>query len=178
MGRGFSPETWKKRFSLFRVIIKKQEGNLPSSPFAMNAITLSNFKLHLSLRAKHPHITYLEMRGGLCANYLSNTTNSDYCFVVASFLKGNFVISQLSGHKFVQWNGQFARKKKSKPVFHVISEWLLPWTTDHNQCRSTSQRQSHTPCWHCRPDTRELLTCESRIYVLPWQNAAHEEKYF
>ena len=88
----------------------------------MNAITLSNFKLHLSLRAKHPHITYLEMRGGFCANYLSNTTNSENCFVVASFLKGNFLsLSYQATNSFNEMANSPVRKK-SKPVFHVMSE--------------------------------------------------------
>lgn len=137
----------------------------------MNAITLSNFKLHLSLRAKHPHLTNLEMEAVSARTIypsLQILNTALWCFI----LKRKLFISQLSGHKFVQWNCQFARKKKSKPVFHVISEWLLPWTTDHNQCRSTSQRQSHTPCWHCRPDTRELLTCESRICLAMTERSA------
>ena len=51
-----------KYFICCREIIKKQERNLSSSPFTINAITHSNIKLHLSLCAKHLHLTHLNIK--------------------------------------------------------------------------------------------------------------------
>ena len=56
----------------------------------MNAITLSNFKLHLSLRAKHPQLTNLEMKAVSVRTCYPTLQILNIAFG-ASFLKGDFV---------------------------------------------------------------------------------------